>query len=88
VKFLLLAALLGISCVVTPPPPPPPVPPGDPTCGTACARLQALSCPEGGNTPAGASCLNVCWDTENNGLKLPLACLTNAASCDAAESCQ
>lgn len=84
-KNTLLAALCALSCTVTPPVPPPP--PGTPTCATACARMQTLQCPEGGNTPAGASCLNVCWDAESNGLKLPVACLTEAASCDAAERC-
>jgi hypothetical protein len=86
-KALVIFALLALACVPILPPAPP-VPPGEPSCATACRRMQDLHCPEGGNTPAGASCLNVCWDAENEGLTLPVRCLTNATSCEAAERCQ
>jgi hypothetical protein len=88
-RHLLLASLFALlSCTVTPTPAPPPVPDGEPTCATACKRMQDLSCPEGGSTPDGSSCLNVCWDAEANGLPQPLRCLTEAASCDAAGRCE
>jgi hypothetical protein len=86
-KTLYLLAFLLCGCDLIKPPAPP-VPPGTPTCATACKRMQDLQCPEGGNTPAGSSCLNVCWDAETNGLTLPVRCLTEAADCDAAQRCE
>jgi hypothetical protein len=86
-KTLFTLALLVLACGPTPAPVPPP-PPGTPTCATACKRMQDLECPEGGNTPAGASCLNVCWDAQANDLVLPVRCYTEATSCDAAERCE
>jgi hypothetical protein len=83
-----LIAFLALACSTAPLPPVPPVPAGEASCATACRRMQDLRCPEGDNTPAGASCLNVCWNAEENGLTLPVRCLTEARSCDAAERCQ
>lgn len=81
-------------CKPAPPKPPPPPPPalldgGLATCGTACARLLVLGCPEAGGTPAdGASCEAVCEHVlSSNLVELDVSCISNAADEAAVRAC-
>lgn len=58
--------------------------PHAPSCVSACANLQKHDCDEAKPTSDGATCVEVC----QNAGTLPVACITNAESCDAAESCE
>jgi hypothetical protein len=90
-KAILLAAALAASqCNPAPAPQPEPYRPvpGEPSCLSACANLAIMSCPESLPTKAGATCEQVCANAIDNGLRLPLACLTAATSCGIAERCQ
>lgn len=63
---------------------PAPVDPNAPSCTTACATLTRLGCDEAKPTADGASCAEVCANAND----LPVACITQAINCDAAENCQ
>lgn len=83
-----LVALLVGACSPQPFPldPPRPPPPDAGTlsdCELACARLAELGCPEAKPTPAGASCVDVCWNAEDSGVvTLDPACVARTTSCD------
>jgi len=63
---------------------PQPVDPNAPSCTTACATLTRLGCDEAKPTPGGGTCIQFC----ENAATLPVACITSAATCDAANNCQ
>lgn len=89
-KTFLLAALLAAQCNPGPAPDPQPYKPvpGEPTCASACLNLALMACPESLPTPGGASCEMVCQNAVENGLTMPLTCLTAATSCAVAARCQ
>jgi hypothetical protein len=90
-KALLLAAVLAASqCNPAPAPSPEPHKPvpGEPTCFSACANLALMSCPESLPTKGGATCEDVCQNSVEYGIKLPLTCLTAATSCEIASRCK
>ena len=87
----IIVALALSACTVQPPLPGPvePEPAPNPSgCAAACERLRALSCPEGGETPAGATCEDVCHAVEESGLTtLDPACLAEIDSCGEQDAC-
>ena len=83
-KSLAIVASLSLIWCSSPGPAPAPAPSGAFTCATACANLRKQGCDEGQPTDAGATCEDVC----TNAGDLPVACITRAATCDAAENCE
>lgn len=79
-----VAAILAASCALSPPPLPPPTGPGD--CASACANLERLGC------GLGPFCEQDCEDAAaaeaEVGIRLDVACLTAAASCEEARRCR
>jgi len=88
VAFVGGVLMLG-ACHPLPPPVPPPKPPaGEPSCATACDRLREMRCRTGDNTPAGATCEDVCGNMEDSRIiAFGVDCVTRAESCAVAESC-
>jgi hypothetical protein len=77
-KTLLLAvALVAVQCGAPKPAP------SSVTCSDACKNLSRLGCEEAQPTASGASCEEVCQNAE-----LPVACIAQASSCDAANACE
>ena len=71
--------------------PPPPVPAPDlrgdagaDGCALACAALASETCPEGGPTSLGVSCVEVCQIAPE---MLPVACVAAAKSVDQIRAC-
>jgi hypothetical protein len=82
-----LAILASTSLIWCSSPGPKPAPKPDPgalTCTDACDNLRTLGCAEAAPTPDGASCEDVCLNADD----LPVACITRAETCDAAEACE
>ena len=77
------ATLIWCSTQAPAPAPAPPPDPGALTCATACENLRKLGCEEAAPTADGATCVEVCQNANN----LPVACITRALSCPAAEDC-
>src|SRR6185436_11934372 len=74
--------------IPTPAPPAPNPPPNVPSCGTACAAMQALGCPEGFPTDAGATCVEVCTAMQGMpAIGYPVACVSQASTCAAVDAC-
>jgi hypothetical protein len=101
-RAALLAASLSLFSFCEVKPSPPPAPPNDPiptpadagpridepSCGTACAALQALGCPEGLPTDGGATCVDVCEAMRSvPAIGYPLECVSKAATCKAVSDC-
>jgi hypothetical protein len=86
---LILALVLG-ACNLPPGPlPPDPTPyPDDLTCVDACQRLRQLGCKEAAPTNDGATCEMVCENAQASPSPLPVACISRAITCPAAESCE
>lgn len=58
-------------------------------CDTACAHLASMGCEEAEPTPRGATCAEICYATDSTGWSnWGAACVTRAASCDAARRCR
>lgn len=93
-KHLLFAAALSLAyCDARPPspapaPPDPPAPPAALNCDTACAQLRLLGCAEAAPTDDGASCEMVCQNADASKSPLPVACISRAQTCAAAELCE
>lgn len=84
-RWMMVAALV-VACGGEEQDGPEPAPTAD--CGAACANLQSLGCPAGDPTPDGATCEEVCVVVqEEPGPELPLRCIIDADSCDAADDC-
>lgn len=80
--LLALAAAALFACHPLPPIPPGPSAAGN--CQTACANLARLGCYEGQD----ATCTDVCTRAQDTGLTdLKPACLTAAATVEAARAC-
>jgi hypothetical protein len=76
----LICILFG--CTPTPPPEPEPITPKPgATCMNMCAHLQVLGCPEGEDTPGGATCVEVCESTLEAGLDLHTDCVMGVTKC-------
>lgn len=106
IKAILLSiSLLAATCAHVDPlkPEPSPAPPDvvpfppDPVgvagasgCAAACAKLAQLGCPEAKPTPKGASCVEVCANTQGDSspVSLQTDCVVRAGSCDDAKACQ
>ncbi|MDQ2668027.1 MAG: hypothetical protein M3Z05_18795 [Gemmatimonadota bacterium] len=94
VALLIVATTLVAACGPAPAPQAPSVEPeaGAPAmgCGSACTNLRSLHCSLGEPTKKGASCEVVCDNVQvnNAGAGFPVACLTHAKSCDAANACR
>jgi hypothetical protein len=60
------------------------------TCAGACTNMRRLGCEHGKPTPKGATCEQVCDNVqrENAGAGFNVACIVQAASCAAADSCR
>lgn len=56
-------------------------------CAAACERLEALDCPEAEPTPGGATCVQVCRNTENSPVTLNPACVVGINTCEQIEDC-
>lgn len=86
---LLLSALAAALCCSPPPAPAPRVDAGSPAdCQAACDRLAELGCEEAQPTPGGASCVEVCNNTEQSGaVTLDPACVATIATCAAIDGC-
>jgi len=74
----------------TPPPQPapvaddggaPPAPEPAASCKTACTNLRDRQCEAGSDTPNGATCEQVCENTEATPMSWDVVCLTDALSC-------
>ena len=87
--LLFIAANCGGPQEPNPPPPPPPVPtvdpvPMEPTCSTACENQRELGCELGSPTAEGASCEEVCLNSEASplvGMAWDVKTLTMAEDC-------
>lgn len=89
---LVVALMSPLSCQVepvSPPPTPPPVPTVEiASCESACARLRALGCPAGQDTPKGAPCERVCENIYASGIwSWDVDCISAATSCAGADAC-
>ncbi len=86
---LAAAAFVGCaSCRSTPIAPDDVVDGGDDPCARACQRLATLGCAEAAPTDAGATCVEVCRNTEASGVvSLDPACVANIATCDEVDAC-
>lgn len=71
------------------PPRPQPVDAGTPDdCARACQHLRELGCREGGETPGGASCEDVCNNVEGSStVTVDPKCLADVPSCSALDTC-
>lgn len=91
-KLVSFIALAAAGCSSHPSPPPAAATPdasdaGGSICAAACARLDALGCPEA-HPPVGDSCVNVCNHTETTKVfDLKPACIANAQTVDAVHAC-
>lgn len=86
---LALLVLALSACVPLAPEPGPPAPViVDPSCEDACARFAALGCEEAQPTPAGASCAEVCANTQASPAPLDLSCIVRSSSCAQARECE
>lgn len=56
-------------------------------CEQVCDHLKALGCPEGGGTPAGENCVEVCRHLDLESFEIDKECLAYAKTCKAAEQC-
>lgn len=88
-KALVAAAILAVCPFCAPKPPqatpdPKPAPTADvrPACATACANLQTIGCPLGGDR-----CPGVCAKASRL-RQLPLACWSNARTKQEARDCE
>lgn len=104
IKVVLLSlSLLASTCThgdpIAPSPTPSDVVPFPPSpigvaggsgCSAACAKLARLGCPEAKPTPKGASCVEVCANTQGDSspVSLQTDCVVRAGSCDDAKACQ
>lgn len=82
-------ALLALLTIAGCPPrvEPQPMPVGSEDCGSACAALRALQCPEGATSLiSGEACERVCVRALEL-RPLPLACWTSAPDVAAARAC-
>lgn len=92
---VIVAAALFTGCPEPGPRPPMPLPPYDggyleTPCGKACARLDALGCPESRPNKAGQRCEATCEDGIADGL-LPVTivdCVGQAADVEAVRKCR
>ena len=66
-----------------------PIPTGTPAdCAAACTTLRAHHCAAGDPTPKGASCEDVCQNTESSGYaSMNPRCVATSADCAAADAC-
>lgn len=99
IRRWLLIALAGAICAGCPKPlpipnPPTPdadaaMPPGPPSCATACARGVQLGCEWSRPTANGVPCSTVCANANrvDGPIKWSLPCRTTATSCNAADLC-
>ncbi len=88
---LITIGLLATDCTRATPPPSPPVvlvddAGGEPSCASACVRLQLLGCPEGSPSRSGVSCQAVC-ESASTVQRLPLACVEAARTIEAVRRC-
>jgi hypothetical protein len=93
-RRLLLGALLFVAAGCTwppvpiPGPTPTPSPDGGATCATACEHLGSLGCKAATPTAKGATCTEVCQNTESSGLVAwGVDCVVQASTCEAADAC-
>jgi len=95
--LILLAALLAACAATTPAPapraePPTPLEPygleaGTP-CGSACAALARLRCPESMPNASGESCVTICNRVQGSGIAdLRPLCVAKAGDVAAARAC-
>lgn len=57
-------------------------------CYRACKKLEQLGCPEAKPTAAGATCTQVCVNTESSGVvTMGPECVAGAESCSIARNC-
>lgn len=83
-KACVLCSVMLLSCAPILPEPAPVVV-GD-TCVKACEKLRALGCEAGKDTPDGASCVDVCYQTEATGwTTMHPRCVSIAGTCAEAE---
>ena len=84
VTLMVLCVILS-GCTVTTYPPAPP-PDGSATCESVCARDVEINCGLGPN------CVEDCHDADRRereiGKRLPLACMTTAATCTERDQCR
>lgn len=85
-RHIILALLLA-ACASTAAPNPAPRETPE-TCASACARFRVLGCEEADPTPEGKTCEDVCTSAGNAYVGLDTACVTRAASCEAARACE
>ena len=87
----LMVLLVGCTPVALPPPVNHngPLPTGTPSdCQRACDNLRKLHCSAGEPTSKGASCEEVCMNTESSGYaSMNPRCEATASSCEAADAC-
>ncbi len=57
-------------------------------CYLACQKLEKLGCPEAKPTAAGATCTQVCTNTESSGvISMNPECVARSSSCPIARAC-
>ena len=80
VPILLLLGIAG-NCQPDPSQPKPPAP--HEVCMSACERLGELGCPEAEPTKKGATCVQVCVETESTGwTTMHPSCIAAAKTCE------
>lgn len=89
-RLIILAAFSVVACNLPPGPlPPDPTPyPDDLSCADACAQLRHLGCKDAAPTHDGGTCEMVCDNAQKSPAPLPVACISRAIDCPAAESCE
>lgn len=90
-RALAFSLLFVFACLPKPVPVvpgPAPAPNESLTCADVCEHLHALECPAGGNTPKGATCLDVCRGVQESGvIAWNLSCLVQSQTCAGADAC-